>query len=357
MPRNKKEGRPSDTAVLEELLRECAAVTRKDARIVQLLVDVEDRSLHLLEGCSSIYDFCLNRLGMSEGAAYLRMTSARLVRRFPTLAGYLERGEIDMSKLALLRDHLTEENVDAMIAATRGKSKMQVKELLAAKSPGPVKPSSLRKLPTVKTANDIAPVAPRHIEPVTESRYRFGLTVTREQRDEVLYVRDLVMHRIPSGDLTELVMDGIARIRRDAERELFGGPSTRERPVPGTRPRPPAPPTKALKKVPRRVRREVFARDGHRCTYSSAKGHRCPATAFLELDHIIPVARGGMHDPDNLRVRCYAHNKLYAELVYGAEYVRRKIHLSQLKSTQPKAAPTNVTGVAAKSSLNGARAP
>jgi len=353
MPR--KQERLSDEELIAELQRECADVDRKDANIVRLLVDVEDRSLHLLEGCSSVFDFCINRIGMSEGAAFLRMTASRLVRRFPTLLGYLERREINMSVLAVLRDHLTAENLEATIEATRGKSKLQVKELLAAKSPGCVKPSSLRKLPTIKTANDIAPVAPRHIEPVTDSRYRLGLTVTREQRDEVLYVRDLMMHRIPSGDLTELVMDGVRRIRRDVEREVFGGSSPRKGPVPGTRARKLAPLAKTLGKVPRHVRREVFGRDGHRCTFKSAKGHRCPATAFLELDHIVPVARGGTDDPSNLRVRCYAHNKLYAQLVYGADYVARKIHLSQLKSAQRKAETAAANMIAANMSLNGAR--
>jgi 5-methylcytosine-specific restriction endonuclease McrA len=75
----------------------------------------------------------------------------------------------------------------------------------------------------------------------------------------------------------------------------------------------------------------VFARDGHRCTYTNKKGDRCPATARLELDHIVSPHHGGSNESDNIRVRCAAHNLWHAENVFGKKYVRDKIHLSQLK--------------------------
>lgn len=50
-----------------------------------------------------------------------------------------------------------------------------------------------------------------------------------------------------------------------------------------------------------RVRREqtkrVFERDENVCRY-------CGSTARLEIDHIIPLARGGTNDLDNLQILC-----------------------------------------------------
>jgi hypothetical protein len=71
------------------------------------------------------------------------------------------------------------------------------------------------------------------------------------------------------------------------------------------------------------TRREVFNRDGLQCTFVSATGRRCEARAFLELDHADPRALGGSSDASNLRVRCRAHNQLWAEEVYGREHVER----------------------------------
>jgi hypothetical protein len=65
------------------------------------------------------------------------------------------------------------------------------------------------------------------------------------------------------------------------------------------------------------------------CTYVAEDGKRCEARAFLELDHIDPKARGGSNDAANLRIRCRAHNQLWAEEVYGREQVE---HFRQQKS-------------------------
>jgi len=69
------------------------------------------------------------------------------------------------------------------------------------------------------------------------------------------------------------------------------------------------------------VMREVYQRDGGRCTYVSEDGHRCNSRHFLEYDHIDPVGLGGKSIATNLRLRCHAHNQLTARADYDPEYV------------------------------------
>jgi 5-methylcytosine-specific restriction endonuclease McrA len=57
--------------------------------------------------------------------------------------------------------------------------------------------------------------------------------------------------------------------------------------------------------IPPRTRRLVLARDRHRCQTPG-----CPHTHFLEIHHIIPRARGGTHDPENLTTLCSACHAL-----------------------------------------------
>ena len=55
--------------------------------------------------------------------------------------------------------------------------------------------------------------------------------------------------------------------------------------------------------IPAGVRREVWRRDQGCCTYVDRHtGRRCGSRFFLELDHIVPVARGGGAEPGNLRL-------------------------------------------------------
>lgn len=52
-----------------------------------------------------------------------------------------------------------------------------------------------------------------------------------------------------------------------------------------------------------RLRAAVFARDDYTCAYCGRRGVR------LECDHVLPVARGGSHDPDNLVTACFVCNR------------------------------------------------
>ena len=81
----------SDAELVSSLRALCAESDWLIARLVVHLGEVEVRSLHLKAACSSMFDYCVRKLGMSEGAAHRRINAARLVRRFPSLLGRLER--------------------------------------------------------------------------------------------------------------------------------------------------------------------------------------------------------------------------------------------------------------------------
>jgi len=69
--------------------------------------------------------------------------------------------------------------------------------------------------------------------------------------------------------------------------------------------------------VPAATRRIVYERDEARCSYVDVTGQRCRETHQLELHHLDAFARGGTHAPDNLTLRCKAHNALAAEQDFG----------------------------------------
>ncbi len=62
-------------------------------------------------------------------------------------------------------------------------------------------------------------------------------------------------------------------------------------------------PSKATQTIPPRIRRLVYRRAHGRCEVPG-----CRAARFLEIDHIVPRAEGGTHDPSLLILICSAHH-------------------------------------------------
>jgi 5-methylcytosine-specific restriction endonuclease McrA len=61
--------------------------------------------------------------------------------------------------------------------------------------------------------------------------------------------------------------------------------------------------------IPPRIRREVLARDRHRC---QRKG--CGHNRFLEIHHLVPRSAGGTNDPANLVTLCSSCHRLWHQM-------------------------------------------
>jgi 5-methylcytosine-specific restriction endonuclease McrA len=333
----------TDDALVSRLSTLCAEGHVLTARLIVHLIEVEERRLDLRAACTSMLDFCRRRLGMSEGAAFRRITAARLVKRFPALLARIERGEIHLSTLVLLRPHLTEVNVEELAAAVAGKTQRQVEELLARLAPKPDVPSAIVELglpsndarPTLFAGSDAShlPSEPRaRIEPLSEARYKVQLTAGADLKAKLERASDLMRHRNPSGDLAILIDAAMDLLLAKLEKERLGKVKA---------PREPAKPTAGSasgsgscrgRAIPAGVRRAVFERDGEQCTFIDEAGDRCPQRGHLELDHVEARALGGTNAASNLRVRCRAHNRLAAEEVFGKAHVAERIDFRQRRS-------------------------
>lgn len=212
----------TDDALIERLRQSCLDSKRLLAELILLLIEVERRRLHLKSASPSPFEFCVRRLNMSEGEAYRRCNAARLVARFPRLLPYIERGDIHLSALVQLRDYFTEENVDDLVEMSRKKNKMEIAELVARLAPRPDVPARLRKVPRHDTSPRVTQASKSFVDPLSEARYRLQMTGSREFRDKLFRLRDLMMHTNPTGDLAVVIERAVEDLLEKLERRVFG---------------------------------------------------------------------------------------------------------------------------------------
>src|SRR6187549_1680959 len=131
-------------AGLSGLVRQSNVLT---AQVLAQLVELEQHMLHLELGFSSLFAYCVEALGMSEGTAGRRVTAVRVCRRFPEAFARVARGELHLCALCTLAPHLHPENAAELFEACRGKTRRQIEQLLAARFPRPDVREQIRRLP------------------------------------------------------------------------------------------------------------------------------------------------------------------------------------------------------------------
>ena len=107
------------------------------ADVIEHLLEIDRRKLYLDQACSSLYRYCMERLGYSEDEALRRVRVARLSRKLPRVLEELRSGAMHLTGLFLLSGHLTEHNAAALLAEARGQSRREIEKVLARWFPQP----------------------------------------------------------------------------------------------------------------------------------------------------------------------------------------------------------------------------
>ena len=150
---------------------------------------------------------------------------------------------------------------------------------------------------------------------LSSSSVELLVTIERRTQEKLNHAQELLGHRVPSGDLGAVLDRVLDLAIVQLEKQKFAATS---------RPRRSRRTAHGSRHIPAEVMREVWERDGGRCTFVSEAGQRCEARMPLEFDHVVEFARGGEATVEGIRLRCRAHNQYQAERTFGAEFMRHK---------------------------------
>jgi hypothetical protein len=194
---------------------------------------------------------------------------------------------------------------------------------------------------------------PHDLPPVTgPQQYQVQFSTVEEHATLVERARALLSHERPGVTLGELHLEAMRLLVASLERRKFAitdraprqrgakaptvtaAPLRRDAKAPSVTAAPRqrgaknsenvVRPRQRSRHIPAAERREVYRRDGARCTYVDARGERCCETRYLELHHLQPFAQNGPNMATNLTLRCAAHNALAAEQDFGSELMAKR---------------------------------
>jgi len=238
----------------EDLLRKLDALLIEErvttAELLIVMAEVDARRLYAPAGYSSMFAFCVEKLRLSEDAAYKRIQAARAGRRFPALLEAIADGQLHLTGAVLLAPHLTEENAGELIEAATHRRKAEIEELLALRFGRSDVPTRIRlispivsahaqpatatvsgaavaaaQVPMISTTEAPTPtaskpeLAPAQVggessevdpanstsEPTPVQRYLLQCPISRETHDLLRYAQALLSHAVPDGEMDQVL--------------------------------------------------------------------------------------------------------------------------------------------------------
>jgi hypothetical protein len=286
--------------------------------VLTLINEAEVIKYYLKRGHSSMFCYLTKELGYSEGSAYRRLESARLLRSTSGLSESLNQGEINLSQTALLQSAIKQQQKisevsvhqkNTLLNRIKGLNQTQTKRILQ------------ETFPEVKWSTE--KLAPR-----SEGKTLISFEVSEEELKLIEQAKSILSHTCPEQKTKEVFLKLCEKLvkakinpqqrksvqtKNDNENnKALGKTDEVQKLESDIKIKSEIP--KAREPISTRLRREIFMRADYQCEFKNHDTHhRCESRVFLEIDHIKPVAFGGTSHPENLRVLCRAHNQYLAE--------------------------------------------
>lgn len=270
-----------------ELLNRLEKLSRTERKISHIILwhilEVESRNLYAERGFSSCFEYLTQGLGYSEGSANRRLHSARLLRQVPEVASKIEDGSLKLSQLAQVQKclRLQKKNgepvsmakTQEILSLVENKNTFETEKVLAKEFNHPVE-------------------IHEKLKPQKDASIKLEIILTAEQMEELELAKNLLSHATPNGTWAEV----ISYLAKNHNKK---------------------PKSTARTYLPVNTRRELFKKAKHCCEYIDPMTQRkCASKYQLQIDHQIPVAKGGTHEKTNLRILCRTHN-IHAAKMWG----------------------------------------
>lgn len=280
------------------------------ANIVLCLSEIDFRQLYRDLGYSSLFTFCREGLGYSEGSAYRRAQAARALKTNPEIYELIKSGKISLCAISEIVKVEDKSAKKELLQTSEGKSKVEIQCMTAKYLPAlPPKRDSIR-VKVIENSKENLPDQNNPNSNQKETRFNFAMEVDGEFMRLYNEAKEFIGH-VPAREVFKRVLSEFVGRRNKLKRTVKVAEPSNSR------------------FIPKAVKIEVIERDKNQCAFVAKDGKRCSERHGLEIDHIKPHAVGGTNAKENLRLLCRTHNLLKAEEFFGKLEVEKYVSLKK----------------------------
>jgi 5-methylcytosine-specific restriction endonuclease McrA len=280
-------------SIHEKALSRAKIFHRAEADLLDVLQELDEAKTFLHYRCTSLYEYCVKILKLSDDNAYAFIRVARKAKEVPELKEAVRKQEITTSKAKRIASVISKSNSEHWLNLAKTLPKPQLEKEVAKVSPKEATPEKAKY--------------------VSEDRVNLNMSLSEKSMKKFRRVQDLVSqsrrrHSSLEDSLDELLdfylerKDPVEKAKRNLKSEKIGAQRydvPKASPCPGH----------GRKPLPAQTKHQVNLRDQGQCTHIE-DGRRCESCRWLDIHHQIPLSRGGSDEIDNLTTLCWAHHRM-----------------------------------------------
>ncbi len=275
----------SDEKLYLETERFAMSERESTTTILHHLRELERRRLY--KGCPSLFVYALKELKYSDDQAYRRIAAMRLLKEIPQIEEMISNGDLTLTHVGLAQAAFRREKREGRAFAKE--EKLGLLSVIAGKSTREAERIICEVVPEAARQPDV-------VKPARDGRNIVTMELSDETLNRLELLRGLLAHTDPS-----ISFDGlIHRACSIAIEKLTPKASTK--------------------------RGQVWQN-------AEAKCSKCSSQFALEVDHIIPLGKGGDDSPENLRLLCRTCNQRAAIKEYGLRKMSSHLASPETKYT------------------------
>jgi hypothetical protein len=317
---------------------------RAEAELIEVLQQVEEHRVFMKRGHSSLFNYVVQELGLSESVTFNLIAVARKSREVPELKVQIAQGAITLSNARKIAPVLTQANQGEWLTKAAQLSHRQLEkevvkirplaattERVSYVTPHRVKMElglSEKDMLDLRRAQDLLSRKqgrPARVEDLVMAMTQEYLDkhdpVRRAQRIQVKKgtqePKSVIARKViaaPTPPVSEVSpLNPTVTVRAVTLQGVSPQGASLQDPPAGTNSGSVQPVASTRTPIPAAIRHQVSLRDEGRCAHTDPQGKRCNQSRWVEIHHKTPVSQGGTHALTNLITLCSTHHDYWHE--------------------------------------------